>query len=317
MKILITGGSGFIGTNLMEFYTTQNVELLNIDIKSPKIASHQQYWQNVDIRDYDLFNKVVSDFKPEQVIHLAARANLTGKNLEDYSTNILGVENMIRISNNVSSIKKVIFTSTMLVCKAGYLPLNDSDYCPPNLYGESKAIGEKLVRESKNTFLWTIIRPTSIWGPWFGPTYRGFFELIKKGRYFNFTGKMSNKSYGYIGNVIYQINTILHSDLSNSKTLYIADYEPTSIKEWSKEIAKELNIRILTIPRFIIWIAAKTGDVVQKAGFKFPMNSFRLQNMSTDAVFPMEETRKIAPEVKFTRIEGNKLTLKWLNEQYK
>jgi GlcNAc-P-P-Und epimerase len=317
MKILITGGSGFIGTNLMEYYISKNVELINIDIKPPKILSHHQYWKDVDIRDFVLFSRVVSEFSPEYILHMAARANLTGKNLEDYSSNIHGVENLIKISTIVSSIKKVIFTSTMLVCRAGYIPVSDTDYCPPNLYGESKVIGEKLVRESDNSFTWSIIRPTSIWGPWFGTTYRGFFELIMKGRYFNFSGKMSNKSYGFIGNIVYQIDSILFSELSNMKTLYVADYEQSSIKVWAKEIGNELNISIITIPRFFIWIAAKTGDVVQKIGFRFPMNSFRLQNMSTDAVFPMAETKKIAPEVKFTRIEGNKLTIKWLMEQKK
>lgn len=315
MKILLTGGSGFIGTNLMEYYISQKVELVNIDIKPPKIKSHHPYWKDVDIRDFVQFSKIIKDFEPEYVIHLAARANLTGKNLEDYSTNILGVENLIRIANGVISVKKIIFTSTMLVCKAGYIPSGDTDYCPPNLYGESKSIGEKLVRELSKSYSWSIIRPTSIWGPWFGPTYRGFFELIMKKRYFNFSGKMSNKSYGYIGNIVYQIDAILFSELSNGKTLYVADYVPTSIKEWSKEIAAEINIRIITIPRFIIWVAAKVGDIVENAGFKFPMNSFRFKNMTTDAIFPMTETQKIAPDVKFTRMEGNKLTLEWLKNQ--
>jgi nucleoside-diphosphate-sugar epimerase len=315
MKILITGGSGFIGTNLMEYYLSKNVELLNVDIKPPKIDSHHKYWKNVDIMDFDLFSRTVVDYSPSYIIHLAARANLTGKHIEDYSTNILGVENLIKISNNVTTIKKVVFTSTMLVCKAGYIPNSDTDYCPLNLYGESKVLGEKLVRESNNSFEWSIIRPTSIWGPWFGKTYRGFFELIMKKQYFNFSGKMSNKSYGYIGNIIYQIDSVLFSELSNKKTLYVADYEPSSIKEWSKEIGNELNIPIITIPRFMIWIAAIIGDVVQKFGFNFPMNSFRLKNMTTDAVFPMTETKIIAPEVRYSRIEGNKLTIKWLKDQ--
>ena len=80
---------------------------------------------------------------PEYVLHLAARADLTGKTLQEYSTNTIGVENVIKICNEVPSIKKVIFTSTQLVCRVGYVPLSADDYCPPNLYGESKMIGEK------------------------------------------------------------------------------------------------------------------------------------------------------------------------------
>lgn len=315
MKILITGGSGFIGTNLMEYYLAKNVELVNVDFKPPKISAHNQFWKKVDIRDLDLFRSTIIQFNPDYIIHLAARANLTGKNLEDYSSNVLGVENLIKIANTVNSVKKIVFASTMLVCKTGYIPTNDEDYCPPNLYGESKVLGEKLVRGYKTNFSWVIIRSSSIWGPWFGKTYRGFFELIMKRKYFNFSGKMSVKSYGYIGNIVYQIDSILFSELSDGRTLYVADYEPSSIKEWAKEIANELNLQVYTFPRFMVWFAAKTGDLLEKIGFNFPMNSFRLLNMTTDAVYPMDETKMIAPEVKFTRKDGNKLTIKWLREQ--
>jgi GlcNAc-P-P-Und epimerase len=316
MKILITGGSGFIGTNLMEYYLSRNIELINVDIKTPKISSHLKYWKEVDIRDFEVFSKTVDDFKPEYILHLAARANLTGKSLGDYSSNILGVENLIRISNSVSSVKKIIFTSSMLVCKAGYIPENDTDYCPPNLYGESKVSGERLVRETSETYSWTIIRPTSIWGPWFGPTYRDFFEMIMKGRYFNFSGKMSDKSYGYIGNIVYQIDSLLFSELSNKRTFYVADYEPTNIKDWSKEIAIESGTQVYKIPRFFVIMAAWLGDLLQKAGYKFPMNSFRLINMTTDALLPMEETRRIAPDTKYSRVEGIKMTINWIREYY-
>ena len=312
MKILITGGSGFIGTNLIEYYLSKNYELLNIDIKQPKISSHNNIWRKVDIRDFNLFFKIVSDFEPEYVIHLAARANLTGKDLEDYSTNILGVKNVLKISKNISTIRKVVFTSTMLVCKVGYVPVNDEDYCPPNLYGESKMIGEQLVRNENTSFDWTIIRPTSIWGPWFGPTYRGFFELIMKKRYFNFTGRMSTKSYGYIGNIVYQIDAILFSGSCSKSTLYVSDYEAANIKVWAKEIGDQLGTRIYTVPRGLIWIAAKIGDVVENIGLKFPINSFRYINMTTDAIYQTEDTRKIAPDVKYSRKEGVKLTIEWL-----
>lgn len=316
-KILITGGSGFIGTNLMEYYLSIGATVLNIDIKSPKKADHLQYWKRVDILDLDKLKSTVSNFKPDFIIHLAARANLTGSNLSDYAVNIEGVENIIKIGNDMDHVKKIIFASTMLVCKAGYIPKCDNDYCPPNLYGESKSIGEKIVRQKAAKFNWAIVRPSSIWGPWFGPTYKRFFEMIITKKYFNFTGKMSTKTYGYIGNIVYQIDSILHNKKSNDRTFYLGDYKPTNIRNWSKEIGKELNLRVPTIPRSLVFLLAKAGDILKYLNINFPLNSFRFKNMTTDNVLPLDSTYEIAPETKFSRMEGNKITLNWLREQNK
>lgn len=50
-KILITGGSGFIGTNLIEtIQKTGKYEILNVDFCKPKIYYQRQYWKNLDIR---------------------------------------------------------------------------------------------------------------------------------------------------------------------------------------------------------------------------------------------------------------------------
>lgn len=315
-KILITGGSGFIGTNLVEFYVSKGARVLNLDIKPPQNPDHEEFWKEVDILNYGLFKSTIEDFAPDYVIHMAARANLTGKILQDYSVNIEGVKNLIQIGNTVKSIKKIMFASTILVCKRGYIPEDEDDYCPPNLYGESKAIGEQLVKTEASGFEWIIVRPTSIWGPWFGPTYRRFFEMIMKGRYFNFTGKMSTKTYGYIGNVIYQIDSILYSDKTSGNIYHLGDYEPTNIKEWSKEIASEVDKKIVTVPRFLIWGLAKTGDLLQMLKIRFPINSFRYNNMSSDSIKPMDKIKQVAPDLKYSRREGNRLTIEWIRTHW-
>lgn len=318
MKILITGGSGFIGTNLIDYYLKNSAEVLNVDINPPRNKSHDLLWKKADIRDMDCIRHVVSEFQPEFVLHMAAKADLSGKSIDDYNSNTTGVKNVIEVCKEVKSVKKVIFASTMLVCRAGYLPKADDDYCPPNLYGESKVIGEKLIKVESGqlNYDWVIIRPTSIWGPWFGPTYRGFFEMIMKGRYFNFTGKMANKTYGFIGNTVYQIDKLLMSDLTQGKTFYLGDYVPTNIKEWANEISKEINSTVITVPRSAIWLTAKVGDLFKYFNIRVPMNSFRYKNMTTDNVVQLEETKKLAPLTLFSRAEGNILTIQWMNEYY-
>jgi GlcNAc-P-P-Und epimerase len=317
-KILVTGGSGFIGTNLIDYYLADGQEVLNIDIKPPRNNDQTSLWKKADIRDLKNFKLLVTEFQPDFVLHMAARADLTGESLQDYSSNTDGVGNIIRVCNEISSVKKVIFASTQLVCKGGYIPKNADDYCPPNLYGQSKMIGEKLVKDAsrKLNYQWVIIRPTSIWGPWFGPTYRGFFQMIINKRYFNYSGKMATKTYGYIGNTVRQIDNLLKADTTHSGTFYIGDYTPYNIKEWANEIAKEFNYSIIDIPRPIIWFSAKIGDLLSYFNLKPPMNSRRYKNMITDNIVPLEDTRKYYPSALYNRIEGNKLTIKWLYDYY-
>ena len=311
MRILITGGSGFIGSNLIEYYNNKNYKLLNIDSKKPS-DKFKELWAEVDIRDYALFEKIVVDFDPEFIIHLAARTDLDGKTPDDYSSNTLGTINLLKISDKLTNLKRVIFTSSMLVCRPGYIPTKDSDYNPSTVYGESKVEMEKIIRDYNPNYSWCIIRPTSIWGPGFGVPYRNFFDMIIKRRYVHF-GKATTKTYGYIGNVIYQIENILNADKSIEKQVfYIGDYEPTNIKLWADEIANELGIKIPEIPLFLIKFAAYIGDFLKKFNIHFPMTTFRLKNMTTKNVVNLENTKKLAPELPYSRIEGIRNTLYWM-----
>ena len=54
-KILITGASGFIGTNLLEHFLNKNYEVLNIDLVKPKNESHFKYWTKANICDFENF----------------------------------------------------------------------------------------------------------------------------------------------------------------------------------------------------------------------------------------------------------------------
>ena len=117
MKILITGGSGFIGTNLIEFLSENDrYEIMSLDLVKPKIESHQQYWTQIDLRRHDDVVSAVESFAPDYVIHLGARTDLNGTSLQDYNANIGGVRNLLDAIEKVGSVKRAIFASSMYVC---------------------------------------------------------------------------------------------------------------------------------------------------------------------------------------------------------
>lgn len=315
MKILITGGSGFIGTNIVEFYTKQH-DVLNIDIREPRNKKNLKYWKQADIRDQELLSSIIAAFSPDYIVHLAARTDLNGKTLSDYDSNIDGVENILKIASKIKNLKKIIITSSMLVCQRGYTPKNQFDYAPSTLYGQSKVKTEELTWLNKPSCDWAIIRPTSIWGPWFGTPYRDFFDRVKSNSYFHIGHKSCTKTYGYVENAVYQIDKILFSDTTdeNNKVFYIGDNPPIFIEEWANQIASLCGNKIIRIPYMLIYCAAIFGDILGKLHIRFPMTSFRLKNMTTDNVIDLENTYAIAPTPPVKRLDAIKRTLDWMGK---
>jgi hypothetical protein len=128
--------------------------------------------------------------------------------------------------------------------------------------------------------------------------------------------KACKKTYGYIDNFIYQIQSIIASDKvqADQKIFYLGDYEPYNITSWADEIAGTKSIKIHNIPYGIFVLTAFFGDCLKLVRIKFPMTSFRLKNMTTDNFFDLSEIRKLAPQLPVSRIEGTKVTVNWMVE---
>ena len=281
MKILLTGASGFIGTNLLEDLISKGYDVLNVDYKEPKIASRKAVWKNVDIIDYNSFEKACLDFAPDYLIHLAARTDLDGRTLEDYDANVTGVENLMKIVHKLPGLKKVIITSSKFVTRNGYKIKNQRDYCPHTKYGESKVETEIRVWNNEPQCDWCIIRPTSIWGPWFGVPYRDFFDMVMHRMYFHIGKIKCHKTYGYVGNAVYQIEQLLFTETSdeNNKVFYIGDEPAYEINEWADEVASELGFKVPTMPVWFVRCLAKFGDFLGLFHIHFPMQSFRIEGV--------------------------------------
>ena len=317
-KVLVTGGSGFIGTNIVEYYKSIGCDVINFDINEPRNIEHIGAWRKLNLLDQDLLNSAITEISPDIVFHMAARTDLGGADVCDYDVNTIGVSNLINALNTLDNLKSVVFASSMLVCKLGYRPNNENDYCSDTAYGQSKVVGEKIIRSSELRFPWVIVRPTSIWGPWFGKPYRDFFITIKNNLYVHPKGFRVQRSYGFVYNIIYQLASIAevrNNDLIG-KTIYLADYEPIELKLWADKIQVALDVRpIKEVPLIIFKVLAKIGDFMKYLGFNNPpMSTFRLSNMITEMVHDTGKLESYCGETPYSMIDGVNITCEWLTK---
>ena len=318
MRILITGGSGFIGTNLISSLISDGHIVSNIDNRVPRNPNYSSTWSKSDIRDKISLRKNIFQFKPEFLIHLAARTDLDGTSIDDYDSNTLGIQNIIDVCLTCPSIERIIFSSTRLVCKIGYLPSSDNDYTPSTIYGESKVLGEKVIKTSarKARWTWCIVRPTSIWGPWFDIPYRTFFDSVISGRYIHPKGVRIVKSFGYVGNTTFQLDKLLKAPdkLVDRKTFYLADYTPIEVLSMANQIRNQLNLSsIKEIPIPMLKILAKFGDLAKYAGIqKPPLTTYRFNNLLTPMVHNLNELEEIVGPLPFDIESGIAHTLEWI-----
>lgn len=317
MRLLITGGSGFIGTNLVEQGLGQSITLLNLDWNPPLNPAHAPHWREADILDGDALAQALLDFKPTHVVHLAARTDTEEPvDVDAYRQNHEGTRVLLEAVKHCPSVQRIIVTSTQFVCEAGYQPKHDLDFKPFTVYGESKRLTEMATREAGLTCEWTIIRPTTIWGPW-SLRYRDvLFKVMRKGLYFHPGRQRVVRSYGYVGNVVWQIMRMLEapSERVHQKVLYVGD-QPFDLKLWVEEVSKQLVGKpVRYIPSWLVRSVALAGDMLKAIGLPFPITSGRYRSMTSDYITPMDRTIAAVGEAPFSMAEGVKAMVRWYDD---
>lgn len=317
MKILITGGSGFIGTNAVEAFSQRGWNTLNYSTQAPLKSEHTHFWKTGDILDSGFLQETFREFQPDLVLHLAARTDCDEKTTvaAGYRVNTEGTRNVLNAIRATPSIQRVIITSSQFVCAPGRLPKNDTDYFPETVYGESKVVTEKLTREANLPCCWIIVRPTNIWGPWHMRYRREFWRVLERRLYVHPGRQPVIRSYGYVRNVVDQMRKIFDAnvDLVRGQTFYLGD-RPINLLDWVNGFSKALTGReARVVPRWLMRAFARLGDVPSYlTGKPFLINSSRFRSMTTNYETPMEKTLELFGENPYSLQAGIEETVQWL-----
>lgn len=314
MRVFVTGGSGFIGTTLVGCLLRDGVTVMNFDCAPPHDAAHRSCWRPGDVLDAADLSAALHAFEATHVVHLAARADLDESgSVTDYPQNIDGVSNLLTGVRNSPKVTRLIVTSTQMVCQPGYWPQHDEDYSPDSAYGQSKIITERLTRQADLRCVWTIIRPTNIWGPWHPRHSFQFFSLLERGLYWHPRGRSARRCWGYVGNVAYQIRRILELPAGevDRQTLYVGDAS-FDLVDWVDAASIRLTgRRAKSAPRTLLYLIALAGEVAQRCGLKAPLSLLRYNAMTEDYLTPIQRTLDLVGPAPYSLEQGIEETLRW------
>ncbi|WKZ27976.1 MAG: SDR family oxidoreductase [Candidatus Dojkabacteria bacterium] len=140
-RVLITGGTGFIGSHISLQLQEQGYKVARLDI-----AGECEYLGDASNKEF--ITSVIEDFKPNVVLHCAARKNLPDceeNKLETFQSNVLSTEYIVELSKKIPF--KLIYISSDVVFdgKKGNYHIKDN-VNPINWYGKTKVFSEAIIQ---------------------------------------------------------------------------------------------------------------------------------------------------------------------------
>ena len=281
-KLLFTGGTGFLGKNVMpllkEQYevttcgiTPDDMIKANLAKSVPELPEH-----------YDL------------VLHAAGKAHVVPKTEAEkqlfFDINYQGTVNLCDALEKVGVPHALVFISTVAVygCDFGDMITEEHPLEGETPYAKSKRMAEEYLTNwcKKHGVVLGILRPSLLAGKNAPGNLGAMVNGVKKGFYMNIAGGKVVKSILMAEDIAHLLPLVAEK----GGTYNVCDTRQPSFGEISMEVARQLGKgKPLNIPYWMAWCMAKVGDLL---GSKAPINSYKLEKMTQSLTFSNEKARR-------------------------
>ncbi len=218
MKVLVTGGSGFIGRSVLEELLLRGHDVISLDLVEPPITVP---FVVGDVRDFETLRKAAEGV--DAIVHLAAIVSAVEameRSLDTFKTNVEGTLNMAEVAKKENA--KVVYASSVAVYgEPRELPVSeDHPVHPTNVYGSTKLAGESLLLGYSGSYglpvaslrFFNVYGPHMKPGPYAGVIYK-FLERIKEGKPLRIEGDgKQTRDFVYVRDVARAVVLALEKD---------------------------------------------------------------------------------------------------------
>lgn len=294
-RVMVTGGSGFIGRSVSRHLINAGADVLNYDLKPWPGPDAGPRTVIGDVEDAEAMSTASRSHDPTVLIHLAAFASVTASSRGDFSSIWNGTRVAAKVFADTSQPSRLVNISTQLVVRPGPQPNNPRSYDPYTPYGEAKAEAEQFLDGLDPPYSVIHIRPTNIWGPHHPSYATSIMRYLDKGWYLHpATWEPVMRTYGYVDNCAKQIISAGFSNcVSDNDIMYSAD---EAIDSADFLDAMSLALRGTPVRRFpfgLLRTAGQAGTLMRRIGLPIPLDRERVMRMSTDFVVPLEPIHQV------------------------
>jgi len=325
MQVLITGGTGFIGTRLALACREAGEEVRVLgQTNTPAESSNADGLREAGVElllgsvlDSELLERAVANC--DVVYHLAAAQHEAGKPDEHFrQINVEGTRAMLEASAK-AGVSRFVYGSTIGVYRSNGSSTvrEDTATDPDNIYGVTKLEAEKLVLNASTELPAVIVRISETYGPGDRRLLK-LFKGIKSRKYFHITAGRNLHHPIYISDLIDGLRMNAVCEAAVGKTMVLPGYEALSTRGMVEAIADALEVPTpkVTVPLWPLWSAAVVMETtLRPLGIHPPLHRRRMHFFTKGFEFDGRTSRELLgfqPQVSFA--EGARRTAEWYRQ---
>lgn len=333
MKILVTGGSGFLGRHLVSALGKAGYEDIVVFNRKPCEDLRSEHVSIIygDLQDADAVEKATIGC--DAVFHVAAKAGVWGPYRDYYRSNVVGTQNVLQacLKHNV---RYLIYTSSPSVAFNGQPLVNVTEkvgYGNPRkmcAYAKTKMLAEKLIlRANGEKNLKTVaLRPHLIWGPGDNHLIPTILKAAQQRRLFQVGNGDNWVDISYVTNVA-QAHLLALKELQNpasnvaGRAYFISQGDPVQLWPWLKQLLKKLGAPqpLLKMPTCVAYGLGALFELLYKLlciKRQPPMTRFVAKELSQNHYFDISAAKMdlhYVPQI--SNEEGMELLVSWMKRQ--